>query len=206
MKWRVWVFALVIATALPAAPALGKSAGPAHEIVYAVLAITPQQAREVAGLLRSPGTIAVDLTEATDALIETLPSLPAAIVHDVVTAPLRDWHLLRGVVTDTMEVVRRPAGEPRGLFRRTIQALHRSQLFTAGASVVRRITQPTNRTARLAIVLTARAHGLPMRAEHLDMLDRAINRDEPDLGPLLVAVVDILVQSYGRDAIRLILD
>jgi hypothetical protein len=38
------------------------------------------------------------------------------------------------------------------------------------------------------------------------MLDRAINRNEPDLGPLLVAVVDILVQSYGRDAIRLILD
>jgi hypothetical protein len=206
MKWPVGVFALAIATALPAAPALGQSTGFAHEVVHAVFAITPQQAREVAGLLRSPGTIAVDLAEATDALIEPLPSLPAAIVHDVVTAPVRDWHLLRGVVTDTMEVVRRPAGEPRGLFRHTIRALHRSQLFTAGASVVRRITQPTNRTARLAIVLTARAHGLPIRAEHLDMLERAIDRDEPDLGPLLGAVVDILVQSYGRDAIRLILD
>jgi hypothetical protein len=54
-------------------------------------------------------------------------------------------------------------------------------------------------------VLTARGQGIPARAEHLDMLYRAIDRDDPDLGPLLAGVVDILAQRYGRDAVRLIL-
>ena len=76
----------------------------------------------------------------------------------------------------------------------------------AAASVVRRVTQPSNRTAALAIVLTARGHGIPARAEHLDMLDRAIRRDDPDLGPLLQGVVGTLARVYGREAVRLILD
>ena len=72
------------------------------------------------------------------------------------------------------------------------------------AGVVRRITQPTNRTARLAIVLTARANGLPAQAEHLDVLQRAIDRDDPDLAPLLRTVVEDLAQMYGRHAVRLL--
>jgi hypothetical protein len=67
------------------------------------------------------------------------------------------------------------------------------------------VVHPENRTARLVIVLTARAHGVPVRAEHLDLLQRAIDRDDPDLGPLLVAAVETLAQSYGRDAVRLLL-
>ena len=155
--------------------------------------------------MQSPGTLAADLVDTTEAVIDTLPALPGALLHDVVTTPVRDWHLLRGVVTDTVELVAPPAGAPRGRFRHTIRALHRSQTFTAVAGVVRRVTGPGNRTARLAIVLTARAHGLPVQAEHLDLLHRAIDRDDPDLAPLLMAVVETLVQAYGRDAVRVLL-
>ena len=194
-----------IAVALPAAPARGETAGAAATLVYAILPVTPDQARELATLVQSPGIIALDLVEATGAVSDAVPTLPAAFLHDVLTTPVRDWHLLRGLVNDTVELVARPPGAPRSLFRHTIRALHRSQLFTATASMVRRVTQPTNRTARLAIVLTARAHGLPVQDEHLDGLRRAIDRDDPDLGPLLLAVGEGLAQMYGRDAVRLLL-
>ena len=194
-----------IAVALPAAPARGETAGAAAALVYAVLPVTPEQARELAVLVQSPGTIALDLVEATGAVADAVPTLPAALLHDVLTTPVRDWHLLRGLVNDTVELVARPPGAPRSLFRHTIRALHRSQLFTATASMVRRVTQPTNRTARLAIVLTARAHGLPAQDEHLDAIRRAIDRDDPDLGPLLLAAVEGLAQMHGRDTVRLLL-
>ena len=190
---------------LPATPALAQTGGPVDGLVYAVLPVTPDQARELTALLRSPGTIAVDLVEVTEVLLDTAPALPAALLHDLVTTPVRDWHLLRGVATDMVELVARPAGERRGLFRHTVQALYRARTFEATAAAVRRITQPTNRTARLAIVLTARAHGVPARSEHLDLLQRAIDRDDPDLGRLVGGIVEILVQMYSRDAVRLLL-
>jgi hypothetical protein len=204
MRNFVAVLAIGLATALSVAPARAESAL-ADELVYAVLPVTPAQAREVAALLRAPHAIAVDLVEVTEALVDEAPGLPAALVHDIVTAPVRDWHLLRGVVLDTVDLVARPKDETRGLFSRTVRALHRSQTFTAAARFLRRVAHPENRTTRLAIVLTARAHGVPVRPEHLDLLQRAIDRDDPDLGPLLVAVVETLAQSYGRDAVRLLL-
>ena len=196
---------LAIGLALSATPVMGQPEGLADELLYAVLPVTPEQVREVTTVLRSPGTIAVDLVDTTDAMLDSLPGLPGALVHDVVTAPVRHWHLVRGLVTDTVELVTPPAGTPRGLFRHTLRALHRSRTFTTAAHAVRRVTQPSNRTARLAIVLTARAHGVPAQAEHLDLLHRAIDRDDPDLAPLVKAVVETLARMYGRDAVRLLL-
>lgn len=203
-----FAFALAVATAwLAVTPALAQSPRVAvDEIVYAVLPITPGQVRELTTLLRSPGAIAVDLADATEAVLDVAPALPAALLHDVVTAPVRDWHLFRGLVTDTVDLATRTRGASPGAFRHTLHALNRSKTFTAVADVVRRVTQPTNRTARLAIVLIARGHGIPVRAEHLDMLDRAIRRDDPDLGPALLGVVEVLAQIYGRHGVRLILE
>jgi hypothetical protein len=198
------VLALGLAAALAATPARAGSA-PVDALVSVVLPITPAQARELAALVRSPGTIAADLVEVTDAVAAVAPALPAALLHDLVTAPIRDAHLLRGVVVDAVELVARPADEPGALFRHTLRALHRSRTFTAAADLVRRITSPTNRTARLVVVLTARANGLPVRTEHLDLLRRALDRDDGDLGPLLIGALETLAQSYGRDAIRLLL-
>jgi hypothetical protein len=207
MRWlAVMVVALGSNLVLLAVPATGQVPGLPDEVVQAVLFVTPEQARELTTLLRSPGTVAGDLADAAGAVIDRVPTLPAALLHDVVTAPARDWHVLLGVVTDTAELVTGPAAEPRGLFRHTIRALHRSQVFTAAADIVRRVTRPTNRTARLAIVLTLRGQGIPARVEHLDMLARAIDRNDPDVGPLLRATMVTLAQRYGRDAVRLILD
>jgi hypothetical protein len=39
----------------------------------------------------------------------------------------------------------------------------------------------------------------------LDLLRSAIDREAPDVGPLLVRVVERVIQAYGRDAVRLLL-
>ena len=143
--------------------------------------------------------------ETAGAVAETASTLPADLVHDLVTAPVRDWHVFRGLVTDTVELVARPPDAPRGLFRHTMKALHRSRLVSAAFGTVRRVTEPTNRTGRLAIVLTARAYGLAAQDGHLEMLRRAIDREDPDVGPLLLALAEMLAKSYGRDALHLVL-
>ena len=54
-------------------------------------------------------------------------------------------------------------------------------------------------------MLTARAYGLAAQDGHLEMLRRAIDREDPDVGPLVLALAEMLAKSYGRDALRLIL-
>ncbi|HEY7601380.1 MAG TPA: hypothetical protein VIB60_02635 [Methylomirabilota bacterium] len=202
---RITLGVLVGIVAVLATPAQGQSLPPADHLVYALLPVTPDQARQVTALLREPGSVAVDLVEASGTILAAVPELPAALVHDVVTAPIRDWHLVRGLATDVIDLVARPPGEARGLFRNTVRALHRSRVFTITADAVRRVAHPTNRTARLAIVLTVRANGLPAEDGDLDRLLRAIHRDDPDLGPLAVGLVERLAQMYGRDAVRVLL-
>ena len=196
---------VAVAVLTSATAALGSSDSVTEEIVSTVLPVTPSQAREIGRLLRAPGAVAVDVVDTTDTLVDTVSAIPGGLLHDVVTAPIRHWYVLRGLVTDTVEIVARPPDAPRALFRHTVKALHRSRLFSAAAGAVRRVTEPTNRTGRLAIVLTARAYGLAAQDGHLETLRRAIDREDPDVGPLLVAVLEMVAKSYGRDAIRVIL-
>jgi hypothetical protein len=201
--------ALLLATAVvltSATAALADSGGVADEVVSTMLPVTPAQLRDIAAVLRAPETVAVDIVDTTTAVVDTVSAIPAGLLHDVVTTPVRHWYVLRGLVMDTLEIVARPPDAPRGVFRHTVQALHRSRLFSATASAVRRVTEPTNRTGRLAIVLTARAYGLAAQDGHLETLRRAIDREDPDVGPLLLAVLEMIGKSYGWDAVRVILE
>jgi hypothetical protein len=198
------VMLVALALGIAGAPAAAHAADP-RDYLYALLPVTPAQAREVAALARTPGTLAADVVEVARTVGEVAPSLPGAIVHDVLTAPARDLALLHGLLADGLDLVTGADDAERPTFGRTLRALHRSRLFTAAAGVVRRAVAPGNRTARLAIVLAARAQGLPLDTADLDLLRQAIDRDAPDLGPLVVRVVERLTQAYGRDAVRLIL-
>src|SRR5262249_49937993 len=172
--------------------------------LWALLPLTPGQVREVTGLLRQPDAVALDVAEGADAVAGLLPGLPDALVHDLLTTPSRHLAIARGLIADVLALNRVAHGE-EGLFRHTLRALHRSAVLSAGAGALDRLVRPENRTARLAIVLTARYHGVPLEASDLDLLRRAIDREAPDLGPLLARVVERLVQTYGRDAVRLLL-
>jgi hypothetical protein len=141
------------------------------------------------------------------ALADTAPALPAALLHDVLWTPVRHARVLGGLVSDGMELATpHPPGAPARLFRHTLRALQETQTLAAASRLVGRVTDPANRTARLAIVLTARAVGVPAQDRHVDMLRRAIDREDPDLGPLLAGLVELLAETYGRDAVRVILN
>jgi hypothetical protein len=207
---RQWTaLLLALATALTATSAAAAASagvgGVAEELVYTYLPVTPAQAREITTLLRSPGTVAVDVADSTGAVVDVAAALPVGTFYDLVTTPVRHWYILRGLVTDTVELAARPPHASGGLFHHTVAALYRSRVFSATARAVGRVTEPSNRTGRLAIVLTARAYGFAAEDGHLDLLRRAIDRDDPDAGPLLLALVDLVAKSYGRDAVRVVL-
>jgi hypothetical protein len=206
MRRRGIVLVLAAAVVLASGTAvLADSSGMADQVVSTVLPVTPSQAREIATLLRTPGTIATDVGDTTGAVVDAVAAIPAGLLHDVVTTPVRHWYVLRGLVTDTVELVARQPDAPRGLFRHTLKALHRSRVFSVTANAIGRVTEPTNRTGRLAIVLTARAYGLAAQDGQIEALRRAIDREDPDVGPLLVTLIELVAKSYGRNAVRVIL-
>jgi hypothetical protein len=200
---RRLVFAAVLAlgAGAPLAPASAESA--AERAVVALLPLTPGQAREVAGLLQRLDVVLLDVADGGGALLHALPGLPDALVHDLLTTPSRHLALLHGVITDVLELDR--TVRAGGAFGHTVRALHRAKTLSAAAGALDRLLHPKNRTARLAIVLTARYHGLPVEDADLDLLRRALDREAPDVGPLLVRVVERVIQAYGRDAVRLLL-
>jgi hypothetical protein len=203
MRVATCILALTVGLTPAAAPASAQLAETATGFVYAWLPVTPDQAREVTALLGSPGVVVVDLVDATNVVLDAIPSMPGALLHDVLNAPSRHLQMIHGLITDVIDLAARPKGT--GLFGNTLRALHRSALFTAAAGVARRVTEPTNRTVRLAIVLAARTQGLPVEARDLEAVRRAIDADSPDLGPLVARVLERLVQLYGRDGVRLLL-
>jgi hypothetical protein len=204
MRWILPVLVLVFGITSPAAPAFAEAPAMAGGLLYALLPVTPEQARDVAALLRRSDRVVVDLVQAGGVVLEAAPSLPAALVHDVLDAPGRHVELVRAVVTDVADLG--PALNGGGpLFRRSVRALWRSAILSLAADAVRRLVHPGNRTVRLAVVLTARAQGWPLEESDLDLIRRAIDANAPDLAPLVVRVVERLVQVYGRNAVRIVL-
>jgi hypothetical protein len=82
----------------------------------------------------------------------------------------------------------------------TLRWLYGNAAATAVAETVRRIIARDNETARLAILIYARAHGIPLTPEGLDALhDGPLNSQDPDLGPALAAGVQVLTAQRGGE-------
>jgi hypothetical protein len=198
------VFAAMLWLGLSVSPAAALAEPVTERTLWALLPLTPAQAREVAGLLQAPGVVLHEVADGGGALLHVLPGLPDALVHDLLTMPSRHLAVVHGVITDVLELDRAVRGEG-GLFRHTFRALHRAKTLSTAAAVVDRLLQPGNRTTRLAVVLTARYHGLPLEDADLDAVRRALDRESPDAGPLLARAIERLAQAYGRDALSVLL-
>ena len=66
----------------------------------------------------------VYVVDASSAIVSAVPQLPAALIHDVVTTPIRAWHVVRGLATDVVDLVAQPPADGRGLFRNTLKMMH----------------------------------------------------------------------------------
>ncbi|MGH7266731.1 MAG: hypothetical protein ACREMB_18050, partial [Candidatus Rokuibacteriota bacterium] len=109
--------ALALALALSAGPAV--AADLVTEVVYAALPLTPGQAREVTTLLHAPEVVGRDLADAAATTLDALPSLPGALVHDVLDTPARHLRLLRAAAADLGELAGGPGARPAS-FRHTL--------------------------------------------------------------------------------------
>jgi hypothetical protein len=174
------------------------------------LPVTPAEAARVLDLLRS-GEFWSDAAAATSAVIQLTRELPRALLRDVPRTPERLEELAEALVRDGAEALGHIGkiaddlldgrlDRPPSPFTNTLRWLYGNATPAAVAETVRRILARDNETARLAILIYARAHGIPLTPEGLDALrDGPLDSRDPDLGPALVAGVRALTAQRGGE-------
>jgi hypothetical protein len=172
------------------------------------LPVTPEEAAQVLELLRS-GEFFSDAAGTTSAVIQLTRELPRALVRDVPRTPGRLDELGEALVRDGIDAfghVSQVAADlldghldrPPSPLTNTLRWLYGNAAATAVAETVRKIIGRDNETARLAILIYARAHGIPLTPEGLDALrDGPLDSHDPDLGPALAAGVEALTARHG---------
>ena len=176
--------------------------------------ITPDQAAEAARLVLT-GEFFEDTQDATAAIAHVVSGLPIALARDIPTSPtrllslsismLRDVVSMRGsasqVLADLRDNGKLDRQYPTALTR-TFRGLYRFATIASVAEMLRSLVAPENQSVRMAIVLYARANGIPLGEEDLDTLSNQVfNSENPDLSPLLPAAWDRLRTRYSSEEI-----
>jgi hypothetical protein len=174
------------------------------------LPVTPAEAAQVLDLLRS-GEFFDDAAGTTSAVLQLTRQLPRALVRDIPRTPSRLDELGEALVRDGADAVGHISeiaadlldgqlDRPPSSLTNTLRWLYGNAAAAAVAETVRRIIGRDNETARLAILLYARAHGIPLTPEGLDALhDGPLDTRDPDLGPALAAGVQVLTAARGGE-------
>lgn len=179
------------------------------------LPVTPDEAAQILELLRS-GEFFSDAAGTTSAVVQLTQQLPQALVRDIPRTPGRLDELGEALVRDGAAAAghisqlaadlldghldRPPSPLTNTPLTNTLRWLYGNAAAAAVAETVRRIIGRDNETARLAILIYARAHGIPLTPEGLDALhDGPLNPQDPDLGPALAAGVQALTAQRGGE-------
>jgi hypothetical protein len=207
-------------TALLVEPRRGNSEGINDEVLTELLRFA---ANEAAGQLGVPievedaraalrllltGEFFRDVIDFSSIVLRTVPRLPVAVVGDIPRLPATLLGLLRGIVLDTVrfpqdvrssiESILNGTDVPDAiLLRNTLGRFYDVATLREIATLLRALFAPENETARLALILYARANGVPITQQHLDVLrDSVLNVENPDLAPILEAGVGFLRERY----------
>ncbi|HSE05521.1 MAG TPA: hypothetical protein VLK35_15335 [Methylomirabilota bacterium] len=174
------------------------------------LPVTPEEAAQLLELLRS-GEFFSDAAGTTSAVLQLTRQLPRALVRDVPRTPSRLDELGEALARDgadafghiseiAADLLDGELDRPPSPLTNTLRWLYGNAAATAVAETVRRIIARDNETARLAILIYARAHGIPLTPEGLDALhDGPLDSRDPDLGPALAAGVEALMAQRGSE-------
>jgi len=169
--------------------------------------VTPEEVRRIAALLET-GEFLRDFGSAAAAVVSVLPEMPLAIAGDVARSPKHVAQVTAALAADLGKAPAhvaailsdlrsgRTASYP-ALLTRTLQQLYEIATLEAVVATLRAWLDPNNETVRLAILLYARAHGLPLEQGDLDAVLLALDAENPDLGPLLIAAWDHLEARLG---------
>jgi hypothetical protein len=174
------------------------------------LPVTPEEAAKILELLRS-GEFFSDAAGTTSAVVQLTQQLPGALVRGIPRTPSRLGELGEALARDGADAIGHVSqlaadlldghlDRPPSPLTNTLRWLYGNAAATAVAETVRRIIARDNETARLAILIYARAHGIPLTPEGLDALhDGPLNPQDPDLGPALAAGVETLTAQRGGE-------
>lgn len=180
------------------------------DLVRPGLPVTPAEAAQVLDLLRS-GEFFSDAAGTTSAVVQLTQRLPGALVRDIPRTPSRLEELAEALVRDgadafghisqlAADLLDGHLDRPPSPLTNTLRWLYGHAAARAVAETVRRIIGRDNETARLAILLYARIHGIPLTPEGLDALhDGPLDPADPDLGPALAAGVQVLTAQRGGE-------
>ena len=177
--------------------------------------LAPADARAAAELLGS-GEFFGDVAASTAALLHAVPRLPLALVRDVAGLPHRSLRLAAALALDLVgtpfqvpvvlaDLLDGSLDHPPTVLRRTLSALYGFASLAAVLETLRTLLAPENRSLRLAVLVYARANGIPLEDSDLDRVRELFAPDSPGLGPALVAGIERLRKHEGADgALRIL--
>lgn len=179
---------------------------------------SPKEVRDIQALLAS-GEFFGDVVDVTGAVFRVLPRLPRAILKDIPEMPSLPGTLVGGLFGDLgallggLRTIVDDIGEDGRLdvtpqvLNRTLTTLYGVATVDTTRSLIRELIDPKNRSVRLAIVLYARANGIPIKEKHLDVLrDSVLSSRDPDFGPALAVAAKALATRYEAPELEEMLD
>lgn len=177
--------------------------------------LTPAETRAAAELLAS-GEFFEDVATSTAALLRAVPRVPLALVRDVVGFPHRSFRLAFALAADLAgtpfqahavlaDLLDGSLDHAPAVLRRTLRVLYGFASLANVLETVRTLLAPENRSLRLAVLVYARANGIPLEESDLDRARDLFAGDTPGLGPALVAGVERLRKQEEEDgALRIL--
>lgn len=172
--------------------------------------------KQIVALLTS-GQFFDDAAHSTAAVLRAVPGLPVALLRDAQSSPFRVAQLtlavardLRTVPGSVHHVMADLLGDgkidrPPAVLVNTLAELFRFSGVDTARETVAELIRPDNRSVRLAIVIYARSQGIPLKESDLDLVNRHLLSGSPDLGPLLVAAAERMMEERGGDHVMKVL-
>jgi hypothetical protein len=168
-----------------------------------------EQRRQVLALLTS-GEFFADASHSVATVLHAVPGIPIALVRDVIGSPLRVARLTAAALRDLAGVPGSAHAVVADLLAdgdldqhpavmvHTLEQLFHFATVESVADMLGQLIRPDNKSVRLAIVIYARANGVPLKESDLDVLRTTLLQAErPDLGPLLVVAGERMVDEHG---------
>jgi len=175
------------------------------------LSLTAEERRQTGRLLTTKEFFGA-APASTAAVVCTVPSLPVALARDVRRSPLRLARLGAAVGADLKDAGRfvpvvladlltdGDLGRPPAVLERTLDVLFEFGTLDATAEMLSTMIAPANESVRLAIVIYARANGVPLGPADLEALrTEVLSAEQPDMGPILTRAAERLLAVHGQD-------
>ena len=150
-----------------------------------------------------------DVASGTAAVIHLTPNLPVSIIKDVRKAPKLPFAVITGAAKDMVgsmdslpdvleDLEDGELNETPKVMSNTLRALFQhNQSLTSIIETLRTLIDRENESVRLAIIIYARSQGVNIEEGDIDAVHQALDPENPDLGPVVLAGVDYLEREYG---------